>query len=316
MGQLLRIGHHTRIEGPIELATETFLATSDFTDATRVVYHRTLQALADDLEYGIRVHEITKADLTRHLKDRYGNVTPATFNRNLATFRSFFDWCIEYGRTDTNPAAKIKHRKKRRSTATERQARPISYQELDALWSDDSHDRRDRCYWAMLYDTAARANELLLINIEDLDLANKEAVVIGKGGNAEHINWSSLTARRLPSVIAKRTHGPLFIANRLPTRTPAEDDICPTTGRARLSYRRAAELFKAATMKPDGTHYTLHQLRHSRLTHLAAGGETAPMLKAKSRHTSLRSLETYINPSRQDVKDMTNRHDPNRRRRT
>jgi len=58
----------------------------------------------------------------------------------------------------------------------------------------------------------------------------------------------------------------------------------------------------------------LHQLRHSRLTHLAAGGESAPMLKAKSRHTSLRSLEPYINPSRQDVKDMTNRHDPNRRR--
>jgi len=314
MGQLLRIGHHTGIEGPIELATEAFLATSDFTNATRGVYRRTLMALADDLEQGIRVHEVSQAELRQHLKDRYGDATPATYNRNLATFRSFFAWCIEYERTDKNPASKIKIRKNRRTTAAERQARPISYGELESLWSNNDHDRRDRCYWAMLYDTAARANELLLINIEDLDLANKEAIVIGKGGSAENISWSSLTARRLPGLIAKRTKGPLFISNRRPVRAPAEDDLCSTTGHARLSYRRAAELFKGATTKPDGSHYTLHQLRHSRLTHLAAGGESAPMLKAKSRHTSLRSLEPYINPSRQDVKDMTNRHDPNRRR--
>jgi len=166
----------------------------------------------------------------------------------------------------------------------------------------------------MLYDTAARANELLLLDIEDLDLANKEAVITGKGGNAEHIHWSSLTAGRLPGIIAKRSSGPLFIANRKPTRAPAAGDLCATTGKARLSYRRAAELFKTATTRPDGTHHTLRQLRHSRLTHLAADGESAPMLKAKSRHSSLRSLEPYVNPSRQDIKDMTNRHDPNRRR--
>jgi len=315
MGQILRFDHHTGIEGPIELATDAFLATSDFTDATRGVYRRTLQVLADDLEQGIRVHEISRAALQRHLKDRYGDATPATFNRNLATFRSFFDWCIDYERTDTNPAAKIKTRKNRRTTSAERQARPISYNTLSALWSDETHDRRERSYWAMLYDTAARANELLLVNIEDLDLANHEAMVIGKGGNAEYVSWSSLTARRLPHVIANRTHGPLFISSRRPVRAPAHDDLCPTTGRARLSYRRAAELFKDATLKPDGTHFTLHQLRHSRLTHLAADGDSAPMLKAKSRHTSLRSLEPYVNPSRQDVRDMTNRHDPNRRRR-
>jgi len=315
MGQIHRIGDHTRTESTLEAEIETFLATSDFTDATRAVYRRTLLTLADDLEQGIGIRPISKAVLIGHLKDRYGNATPATFNRNLATFRSFFDWCIENDRADANPTAKIRGRKKRRSKTAERQARPISYNELETLWSNENHDRRDRCYWAMLYDTAARANELLLLNIEDLDLANKEAIVVGKGGNAEHVNWSSLTARRLPHVINGRSHGPLFISSRRPVRPPALDDLCPTTGRARLSYRRAAELFKAASMSDNGTYSTLHQLRHSRLTHLAAAGESAPMLKAKSRHTSLRSLELYVNPSRLDVREMTNRHDPNRRRR-
>jgi hypothetical protein len=38
------------------------------------------------------------------------------------------------------------------------------------------------------------------------------------------------------------------------------------------------------------------------------------MLKAKSRHRSLRSLERYVNPGPDAVRTLTNRHDPNRRR--
>jgi integrase/recombinase XerC/integrase/recombinase XerD len=41
-------------------------------------------------------------------------------------------------------------------------------------------------------------------------------------------------------------------------------------GTARLSYRRAAELFKAHAGA------TLHQLRHSALTHMAEDGASAP----------------------------------------
>ncbi len=44
-------------------------------------------------------------------------------------------------------------------------------------------------------------------------------------------------------------------------------DVDPASGRARLSYRQAEDLFKAAT---GGA--TLHQLRHSALTHDAEDG--------------------------------------------
>jgi len=68
-------------------------------------------------------------------------------------------------------------------------------------------------------------------------------------------------------------------------------DRCPLTGRARLSYRRAAELFSAAS--PNST---LHQLRHSALTHAAEDGTNTPILLARSRHASVRSLERYARP--------------------
>lgn len=76
----------------------------------------------------------------------------------------------------------------------------------------------------------------------------------------------------------------------------------------RLSYRRAEELFSAAS---GG--WTLHQLRHSRLTHLAEHGIQLPILLAKSRHTSLSSLAIYAQPTFDAVAAATAAVDPHPR---
>ena len=64
-------------------------------------------------------------------------------------------------------------------------------------------------------------------------------------------------------------------------------------GRARLSYQQAEALFSEAS---GGA--TLHQLRHSALTHDAEDGTGTPMLMARSGHTSVRSLARYARVSR------------------
>jgi integrase len=86
-------------------------------------------------------------------------------------------------------------------------------------------------------------------------------------------------------------------------RTPAAADTCPRTGRVRLSYERAEYLFKQATksLHPRRGGYTLHQLRHSRLTHLGEDGWSAPMLMALSGHENLRTLGIYVNPGTEAV---------------
>lgn len=103
----------------------------------------------------------------------------------------------------------------------------------------------------------------------------------------------------------------MFLASLRPSpaRVPATCDLCPVTGRARLSYRRAEELF---VVYSGG--WTLHQLRHSAITHLAEDNVALPLLMAKSRHTSLRSLERYARPGPQAVAALTAAHDPARRR--
>ncbi len=164
--------------------------------------------------------------------------------------------------------------------------------------------------WRLLYDSAARAGEILALDVEDLDLPNHQARIRSKGGDLELVFFQTASARLLPRLLAGRTRGPVFLADRAaPAGTPSLD-VCPVTGHARLSYRRAAALFAQHT---GG--FTLHQLRHSALTHLAEAGESTVLLMGKSRHKSLRSLQRYARPGPEAIAAMTARHDPARRRR-
>jgi integrase/recombinase XerD len=80
--------------------------------------------------------------------------------------------------------------------------------------------------------------------------------------------------------------------------------------RARVSYRRAEEIFEENTwllanplVSPEDIEdiedldgWILHRLRHSDLTHDAEDGTSTPMLLARCRHASVRSLERYARP--------------------
>ena len=59
---------------------------------------------------------------------------------------------------------------------------------------------------------------------------------------------------------------------------------------------------------------TLHQLRHSALTHDAEQGTGTPMLMARSGHTSVRSLAKYARVSAEALTRHQAEHDPARRR--
>jgi hypothetical protein len=54
--------------------------------------------------------------------------------------------------------------------------------------------------------------------------------------------------------------------------------------------------------------WTLHQLRDSAITHLAGQNVALPLLMAKSRHTSLRSLQKYARPGVDAVAKLTADH--------
>ncbi|GAA3098303.1 site-specific integrase [Streptosporangium carneum] len=230
---------------------------------------------------------------------------------------SFTAWAQRQEILATNPARRLQRRKSAR-----RGDRSIPRTRLNKLFTDDRHRLRERLLWRMLYETAARAEELLSLNIEDLDLEFRRGRVTSKGGAIEYVHWATGTARLLPRLLRGRATGPLFPADRRAPasgpRAPAAADVCPATGCGRLSYPHAEYLFKTAivALDPHGIGWTLHQLRHSALQHLAADGRTAPELQAKSRHQHLGSLGCYVQLGEQASAQGTADADPSARRRT
>jgi integrase len=299
--------------GTVAAAVDRYLD-SVRTATTRAGYAETLArltALAGDQAAGALAPEAYTA-----VMNRWDGAAAATWNRHLSALTSFTVWAQRQEILETNPGRRLERRKPAR-----RGDRSIPRSRLDRLFTDDRHDLRERVLWRMLYETAARAEEILSLDIEDLDLEFRRARVQSKGGAIEYVHWATGTARLLPRLLRGRTSGPVFLADRRAPasgpRAPAAADICPETGRGRLSYPRAEYLFKPATaaLDPHKKGWTLHQLRHSALQHLAVDGRTAPELQAKSRHQQhLASLGRYVQLGEQTSAQVTADADPAARR--
>jgi integrase/recombinase XerC len=295
-------------DGPsLEAAIDAFLAQPALATTTRRSYSQTLERLARRVGADRPLAALGPSELDHAGEQAFGGLGPATWNRHLATLRSFTRYCTRRGWGNFAPAPALQ----RRREPTDR-TRAIPAPALERLLGRPGVPVRERALWRLLYESAGRASEVLGINVENVDLDNHRVRVTSKGGDTEFLHFQTASRRLLPSLIAGRPDGPLFLASRapVPARAPAAADRCPHTGRGRLSYRRAEELFSTAS---GG--WTLHQLRHSALTHLAELGIGSPLLMAKSRHISLRSLERYARPGPEAVAALTAATDPARRRR-
>lgn len=111
---------------------------------------------------------------------------------------------------------------------------PLTPDELRALFALRV-PLREQLLWRLLHESGAPVETVLALDVDDLDLPHRRT-----HPSAPPLTWQAGTARLLPLHLAGRTAGPLLLTDR----------------RARLSYRRAAELF--TTHAPDRT---LRQLR-------------------------------------------------------
>jgi len=270
--------------------------------STRRVYRASLTSLVAGLGPATEVSELSGPMLASWFRGRYATAAPATWNRELATVRAAVGWWRRCGWLAVDPTDGLERRRERVD-----RTRALTRGQVERLFARRDLPLRERTLWRLLYETAARASELLALDVQDLDLVNRRARVRSKGGAVEWVFWQTGSAQLLPRLLAGRT-GPVFWGDRRPTRAVAALDLDPASGRARLSYRRAAELFHARSG------WTLHQLRHSALTHAAEDGTNLPLLLARSRHASVRSLERYARPGPEAVARHLAETDPARRR--
>ncbi|MFE5565925.1 tyrosine-type recombinase/integrase [Amycolatopsis japonica] len=232
--------------------------------------------------------------LHTNIRTAWGNAAPATFNAKRAAVASalaYFgdqDWLTDHTAVLTGLT--------RQPQPKPDDTRVRDRERIDRLIADKRRPLEDRTLWSMLYATAARAEEVLRLDIEHLDRANRRARTIRKGGKADDLLYDIRTARMLGQLIGRRTTGPVFLSTRVAPDdgTVLARDVDPVSRRRRMTYRTAERHLGAAT---GG--WELHDLRHSRLTHAGEDGATEADLMNLSGHEDRRTLQRYLKPSKE-----------------
>jgi integrase/recombinase XerD len=189
--------------------------------------------------------------------ERAAVTDPRTLNRELSILRGALRWWREQGWITTDPLAGVGSL----PSAPVPAPAHLGDDEIRAVLALRA-PLREQALWHLLHDTGASIEKVLALNIVDLDLDRRRGRV-GRGTSRTEVHWGPRTGRLLSLLLLSRTSGPVFLTDRrAPADTPAADR-CPLTGRARLSYRRAAEVFTDATraLDPSGSGWTLRQLR-------------------------------------------------------
>ena len=232
----------TSSEQTLAAAAAAFLAQPSLARSTHCSYDQTLTRLVGELGSDRLLSTLTVEAVTLAVTTAWGGRAPATWNRQVATVRSFLGFCRRRRWLVEDLTVDLERRPE---PADRTKAIPIP--ELERLWRREDIGVREKALWRLLYETAARASEALAINVEDLELDNKRVRVRSKGGDIDWLHFQTGSARLLPRLIGGRTRGPLFLADRrpVPARAPATVDRCPETGRGRLSYRRAEGALRA-----------------------------------------------------------------------
>ncbi|WP_035855312.1 DUF6596 domain-containing protein [Cryptosporangium arvum] len=225
--------------GGLGAAADRFLARGSLTAATRRSYRQTLHRLRLALGDHFPVDALRADTVAPVFALAWSTAAAATWNRHRAAVRSFGEWA---GLGDLGADLE---RRIPAPTVPDRL-------DLDALWARTDVPLRERTLWRLLAESGAPVTTVLALDVGDLDLAERRA----RAGTT-WVTWRSATADLLPRLLAGRTRGPVFLADRrpVPSRPVAATDLCPETGRRRLSYERAEYLFKQTT----GT--TLRRLR-------------------------------------------------------
>ena len=293
-----------RADATMRTAIDRFLSSARCANPnTRRGYATALDKIAGHLGATRRLAGVDQDEFGAALGALWDGAAPSTWNQRRAALGSFLAWCRKNG----YPAASLPEAAERRPEPAD-QTRAIPHAAIERLLHRRDIPLRERTLWRMLYETAARASEILALDIEDLDLAGHRAAVRSKGGDTEYVLWATGTARLLPHLISGRTRGPLFLAERrpVPSRRPAARDLCPETGRARLGYDRARVLLDQYTRPEAGKPgWDLHQLRHSAATTLGERNTPLQLIMAKTRHRNPRTVMRYVKPGAEAVAEVT-----------
>jgi integrase len=179
-----------------------------------------------------------------------------TANRELSALRSAVGWWREQDWICSDPTAGLRHRHPDAPWVR------LSEEQVGALFLLPV-SLREHALWRVVYDSGGSVTEVLSLDADQLDLSRHRARPRSSDPlPGTDVEWREGTSQLLRWLLAGRTWGPVFVTDRRAPARAAAANVVRVTGQARMSYRRAAEIFTTLTrpLDTDGRGWTLHQL--------------------------------------------------------
>jgi len=229
-----------------------------------------------------------------------------TVARALSSVRSFHRFLIREGSAERDPAAGVVRPRLPRGLP-----HPLTVDEvtrlLEAPDPSTSVGLRDRAMLELLYGAGLRVSELTCLDVDDVDLEESFARVLGKGGKEREVPVgrfareavSSYLTRVRPALASDRSAGALLLSTRGHRLTRQ------SVGRLLSGYARRAGIDRRVTP---------HDLRHSFATHLLDGGADVRVVQELLGHASVATTQIYTLVTKEHLREVYYTSHPRARR--
>ena len=212
-GALIKVGGNT--EKADEQLIKDFLAAKSLegcSERTLTYYENTIIRMLGAVAKGIKA--ITTEDLRAYLSQYQAesNVSKVTIDNIRRNLSSFFSWLEDENYILKSPVRRI-HRVKVSTSVKE----TYTDEELEML-RDNCTEVRDLAMIDLLASTGMRVGELVRLNRNDIDFAERECVVFGKGDKERVVYFDARTKIHLQSYLNERvdSNSALFVGLRFP----------------------------------------------------------------------------------------------------
>ncbi len=223
--------------------------------------------------------------------------------RKLSALRSFFDFLVREGVILHSPAKLVatpKTPKTLPAVMTPEETNTL----IDGLPRQEGNDKnaaplaRDRLIFELLYGCGLRVGELVGINLEDLDRAERWIRVRGKGRKERLVPFGRAAGEALDRYLQVRpaTDQPALLLNLRKGRLTAR------------SVERIVKRYAVALMGDPSLHP--HSLRHAFATHLLSDGADLRAIQELLGHASLSTTQKYTQLSLEELMKIYDRSHP------
>jgi len=219
--------------------------------------------------------------------------------RKVAAIRSFFKYCFKRGYITINPAhLLIVPKKEKRLPATVQPEEIKRMMELAGGETPEEH--QNRAILELFYTTGMRVSELAALNLDHINLNQKQVKVTGKGNKERIIPLGSSALEALSKHIISRKE--LF-----DKRTDADADkaLFIASQGHRLYVRAIQNTVKHFLERTsEVTQKSPHVLRHSFATHMLDAGADIRIIKEFLGHANLSATQIYTHTSVERLKNV------------